>query len=273
MSAQPETTEKTEALAATATTATAKTATLTEMLHLDLEPVGIFFGNTSARVDVEADPEKRNCVIPFLMSAAKGKVASMDEAGCTCPGGAVGACFGDGFTRLNPNIHKMLSQGMGDAAPSAVPPMVREGERFFCDEATAMRWRNDMPFSDKAYPRIVFAPQARWAEIGEPDLVLVFADADRISALVTMLGLHNGKAVNALAPFGAACHSIVYAADQADKPDPCAILGLFDISQRRSALKDYLTLTMPFAMWENLGCDLDKSCLTTHSWRKIEERL
>ncbi len=27
----------------------------------------------------------------------------MDEAGCTCPGGAVGACFGDGFTRLNPN--------------------------------------------------------------------------------------------------------------------------------------------------------------------------
>ena len=39
-------------------------------------------------------------------------------------------------------------------------------------------------------------------------------NADQISALVTMQGFHSGKAVNTLAPFGAACHFIVYAAEQ-----------------------------------------------------------
>lgn len=246
---------------------------LVKMLHLELEPVGIYFGNTAAECDLSASPEKRNCVVPFLLAAAKGKITAMDEAGCTCPGGAVGACFGDGFTRLNPNIHMMLSQGLGDRAPAGAPPMIKEGERFFCDPDTAMKWRNSMPFCDRAYPRIVFAPLSRWKEVGIPDLVLVFAKPDQISALVTMHGFRNGKALNTLAPFGAACHSIVYAAEQMDREEPCAILGLFDISQRSAALEHHLSMTMPYGMWENLTKDLDRSCLTTHSWKKIEQRL
>lgn len=134
---------------------------IVELLHLELEPVGIFFGNTSANCELEAFPQKRNCVIPFVLAAAKGKITSMDEAGCTCSGGAVGACFGDGFTRLNPNIHIMLSQGFGEKAPVGASPMLKEGKRFFCDAEVAMKWRNNMPFSDKAYPRIVFAPLSR----------------------------------------------------------------------------------------------------------------
>jgi len=246
---------------------------LVEMLHLELEPVGIFFGNTAAKSEMEADPDKRNCVIPFVRAAAKGKITSMDEAGCTCPGGAVGACFGDGFTRLNPKIHMMLSQGLGDKTPEGAPPMLREGERFFCNAEVAMKWRQNMPFSEKAYPRIVFAPLSRWDEVGTPDLVYIFANADQISALVTMQGFYNGKAVNTLAPFGAACHSIIYAADQLKNDEPYAIMGLFDISQRRDALKDYLSMTVTYGMWKDMVRGLETSCLTTHSWRKIEKRL
>ena len=78
-----------------------------------------------------------------------------------------------------------------------------------------------------------------------------------------MQGFHNGKAVNTLAPFGAACHSIVYAAEQINKEEPYAIMGLFD----------YLSMTMPYKLWEEMLKDSDKSCLTTHSWKKIEGRL
>ena len=246
---------------------------LVEMLHLELEPVGIFFGNTDAKSELEADPSKRNCVIPFVLSAAKGRIASMNEAGCTCPGGAVGACFGDGFTRLNPDIHMMLSQGLGDKAPENAPPMVKDGERFFCNPDTALKWRQNMPFSEKAYPRIVFAPLSKWNEIGTPDLVFIFANPDQISALVTMQGFYNGKSINTLAPFGAACHSIVYAAEQLEKEEPYAIMGLFDISQRNAALKDYLSITVTYKLWEDMVKGLETSCLTTHSWRNIEKRL
>jgi hypothetical protein len=50
-------------------------------------------------------------------------------------------------------------------------------------------------------------------------------------------------------------------------------MGLFDISQRSATLKDYLSMTMPYKLWEDMLKDLDKSCLTTHSWKIIEERL
>jgi hypothetical protein len=88
-----------------------------------------------------------------------------------------------------------------------------------------------------------------------------------------MLGFHNGRAVNTVAPYGAACHSIVFAAEQMDSDDPMAVMGLFDISQRSKAIADYLSLTMPLALWKNMQEDLGKSCLTTHAWREIEKRL
>ena len=246
---------------------------LVEMLHLELEPVGVFLGNAEAECDLAALPGKRNCVVPFLLSAARGKVVGIDEEGCTCPGGTVGCCFGDGFTRKNPNIHKMLSQGMGDDAPPQAPIHLVEGERFFCDEELALKWRNNMPFSERGYPRVVFAPESRWCEVGIPDLVLVFADPDRISALVTMLGFHNGRTINTIVPYGAACHSIVFAAAQLEEAEPMAVMGLFDISQRSNAIANLLSLTMPYQLWEDMGKNLDKSCLTTHAWKEIEKRL
>ena len=246
---------------------------LIQMLHLKFEPVGIYLGNTDAVCDFDASPEKRNCVIPLLIAASKGKTISMNEESCNCPGGATGCCFGDGFTRRNPQIHKMLSQGFGEQAPPRMPEHMKNGERFFCTEELALKWRNSMPFSEKGYPRVVFAPMSKWKEIGNPDVVFTFANPDQISALVTMLGSHNGEALNTLAPFGAACHSIVYAADQIEKEKPMAIMGLFDISQRRETLANNLSITMPYALWAELEEDLDKSCLTTHAWKEIEKRL
>lgn len=249
------------------------TKNIVELLHLNMEPVGIFFGNTSAECDITASPEKRNCVVPLLVSAAKGNIVSMNEESCNCPGGAVGCGFGDGFTRLNPNIHMMLSQGFGEDTPEEMPIFLKEGERFFCDAELAMRWRKELPYNERAYPRIVFAPMSRWNEIGTPDIVYVFAKPDQISALVIMLGSYNGKALNTIAPFGAACHSIVYAVEQMEKEEPMAVMGLFDISQRYAHLSEYLSMTMPYDLWVGLSKDINKSCLTTHAWREIEKRL
>lgn len=66
---------------------------------------------------------------------------------------------------------------------------------------------------------------------------------------------------------------IIFAAEQLGSDDPMAVMGLFDISQRSRAIANYLSLTMPRALWEGMQDGLDKSCLTTHSWREIEKRL
>ena len=58
------------------------------MLHLEREPVGIYFANTTAVCDLDANPEKRNCVIPLLMKVSEGTIISMDEQSCNCAGAA-----------------------------------------------------------------------------------------------------------------------------------------------------------------------------------------
>ena len=246
---------------------------LTEMLHLQREPIGIYFANTEAVCDMDAKPEARNCVIPLLMKVSEGQTISMDEKSCNCAGGATGCCFGDGFARLNPSICKLLSQGYGEDAPPQMPAFVKEGERFFYSEAVAEQFKNALPYSERAYPRIVFAPMSRWEEIGEPDLVFVFVNPDQLGAMVSMLCSHNGKVINTIAPYCSACQSIMFGAEQMDQEEPKAVMGLFDISQRYQPLANLLSMTMPYSLWTGLSKDLDKSCLTTHSWRAIEKRL
>ncbi len=70
-----------------------------------------------------------------------------------------------------------------------------------------------------------------------------------------------------------ACHSIVFAAEQMEKERPMAIMGLFDISQRSKALSGMLSDCMPYSLWVGLSENLEKSCLTSHSWKMIEERM
>lgn len=246
---------------------------LINMLHLERAPVGIFFGNTTAVCDLEASAQRRNCVIPLLMAASEGTTVSMDEESCNCAGGATGCCFGDGFARHNPSIRKLLSQGYGEDAPPAMPAFMKEGERFFCTEELAQKFVDSLPYSQRAYPRIVFAPAERWAQIGKPDLVYLFLNPDQLSAVVGMLGSHNGRTDNTIAPYCSACQSILFGAQQLEQPEPKAVMGLFDISQRYAPLANCLSLTMPYSLWEGLSRDLDKSSLTTHSWREVEKRL
>ena len=246
---------------------------LVQMLHMEREPVGIYFANTDAVCDVDADPKKRNCVIPLLMKVSEGQTISMNEESCNCAGGAVGCCFGDGFARLNPTINKLLSQGYGEDAPAFLPPFAKDGERFFCTEAVAEQFRKALPYSERAYPRIVFAPMSRWDEIGRPDLVYLFVKPDQLGALTAMLCSHNGRVDNTISPYCSACQCIMFAAEQMDQEEPKAVMGLFDISQRYEKLANLLSLIMPYSRWTGLCEDLDKSCLTSHSWKLIEKRL
>ena len=246
---------------------------LTEILHMKREPVGIYFANTETICDMDANPEVRNCVMPLMMKASEGQVISMDEKSCNCAGGATGCCFGDGFTRLNPAISKLLSQGFGENAPEQMPQFMKEGERFFCTEDVADKFKNQLPYSEKAYPRIVFAPMSRWNEIGTPDLVYLFVTPDQLGAIAGMLGFHNGRQNNMISPYGSACQSIMFGAEQMEQEQPAAVLGLFDISQRYPQLANLLSLTMPYSIWADLSVDLDIKCVSSHSWRAIEKRL
>ena len=247
---------------------------LVEMLHLELEPVGIFLGNADAECDTLAQPGKRNCVVPFLLSAARGKVVGIDEEGCTCPGGTVGCCFGDGFTRKNPNIHKMLSQGLGDTAPPQAPIHLKEGERFFCDEETALKWRNSVPFSDAGYPRVVFAPQSRWSEIGEPDLVLVFANPDQLSALIVLHGYDKAEYDRVIATTASGCASMVRIPLNELKSDkPRAVITATDLAARKFVNEGEVAFAVTGPEFEKMLSVTEECFFHSPVWKPVRNRL
>ncbi len=87
-----------------------------------------------------------------------------------------------------------------------------------------------------------------------------------------MSGFNRGDGINTVAPFGAACHSIVFAYNESTNEKPKGIIGFFDISQRHSIPGELLSYTVPYKMYKEIEDSLDESCLTTEAWEKIADR-
>lgn len=190
------------------------------LLHMELEPVGIFYCDKAPEHALSLRSDRRSCVADMLMGAARGKTIIMTEETCSCAGGAVGLGFGDAFTQRNHPTRYLLSTGMAEVPEGEevkLPPHMQEGERFFADPCVADVWKSDLPF-------------------------------------------------------GAACHSLMYALDQAKKDNPKMVLGYFDVSQRAKIPANLLTVTFPYSLFVRFEEDADKGCLSSHAWIDLMEK-
>jgi hypothetical protein len=95
---------------------------------------------------------------------------------------------------------------------------------------------------------------------------------DQISALVTQIGFRRGSIDNIVAPWGAACQSILFAYAEIDKEQPRAVLGFFDISQRHRVDREILSLTIPYRLFLEMESGTDASFLKTDAWKKLQAR-
>ena len=247
---------------------------LVDQLRFKLLPVAIYFTDTKPDGAAQFEPHKRGCVATMLVAAAKGKTAVFDEDTYGCPGGGVGLCFGDAFTKNSHPTDCLLSTG--DEALAATgqtaPFSLGRGERFFASPELVQKWRSAFPYVDAPQKYVVFRPLSEVEADEPPDLVMLFANPDQLSTLVIMAGFNRGCGLNAIAPFAAACQSIVWAYPQMAKDEPQAVIGFFDISQRQSVPKELLSFTVPFSMFLEMDNSADEGCLTTHSWEKIAGR-
>jgi hypothetical protein len=103
-------------------------------------------------------------------------------------------------------------------------------------------------------------------------LVLFFADPDQLSALIILSGFSRGRSLNAIAPFGAACQSILFAYQEIGKEQPSGILGFFDVAQRHNISRELLSYTVPYSMFEEMEKGAPESFLITKSWERLEKR-
>lgn len=249
---------------------------LSKELKFIFEPVAIFFTNEKPADALQFEEGKRGCVASMLVtSASQGKMVVFDEKTYGCPGGGVGLCFGNAFAEKKHPTEYLLSTGGKKLTEynKNIPKTLERGERFFASPEVANKWKEAMPFTKTSKKYVIFKPLSKVDETNPPNLICIFANPDQISALVILFGYNNGLTLNAIAPFGAACHSILFSYQEMDKENPKAILGFFDIAQRHRIPKDILTFTLPFKIFIEIERSVSESCLTTHAWKQLKDRL
>jgi hypothetical protein len=105
-------------------------------------------------------------------------------------------------------------------------------------------------------------------------VVVFFAPPDILSGLFTLTN-YSLECFNAVtAPFGSGCSAILtHPLREAEKDEPRAVLGMFDVSARPMVERDILTLAMPFSIFLKLLNNIQGSFLETESWKKVHKRI
>lgn len=250
---------------------------LVEKLGLKYQPVGIWFTDAEPENVIFPRSDKRSCVVDLMRGVTNGRDIATTDVTTTCPGGAVGLCFGDAFTRRNHFTNYLLSMGKGAPGGENVPlpPHMAEGERFYDCPETVQKWRDELPFAE-AGTYVVMRRLDHWAntsEAREPDLVWMLVNPDQISAMVASAGYRTGRACNMIAPQCAACQSVMYAYQQIGTEEPQMVLGAFDLAQRSKLDAGVLSLTMPYAVFAAIADDCEVNALSSHSWIKVRNRI
>lgn len=238
---------------------------LVEALRLKYSPVAILLTDDKPDRAQQFKDGGRGCVAAMMLAATKGRTIAFDRASFGCPGGGVGLGFGNTYTHFP--IDRLLSTG-GQAGDFDMG----EGERFFETPELAQRWANSMPFREIPTKYLVGKPLDQVQEGESPALVWMLVNPDQMSAVMTQAGFRRGTIDNLVAPWGAACQSILFALVESEKPQPRAVLGFFDISQRHRVDRDILSLTIPYALFEEMESTATEGFLRTAPWRKLQER-
>ena len=235
---------------------------LTARLGFQNQPIGMFFSEIRPENSIGLKTKGNGCILPLIFSATKGKTVAIDKdtTGWNC------SAFYLGYQPwIFEGIECFLSDGVVNG---------RSPERFIrtADHAKAfVESYKPETLNDKI---TLFKPLTEVEQDEVPELVIFFANADELSALVYLLHYsYPNQEDIVVTRFISGCGSIVTLPMKLRREGKLqAVWGMHDISVRRKLPKDLMTLTMPYEMLVEINNDLDKSFVITETWQAIRER-
>jgi hypothetical protein len=106
----------------------------------------------------------------------------------------------------------------------------------------------------------------------KPESIVFFVNPDQISALVVLANYGRAKNDNVIAPWGAACQTVLFSYNEGEKENPRAILGYFDLAARKHVDKNILSFTVPYKMFLELEGNVEGSFLEMEEWQNLSSR-
>jgi hypothetical protein len=225
-------------------------------------PITFFFSDTIRDAEPAKRPRAHSCIICELSRVLQGVNLAYRESSISC----LGARRYLGFTtNLRVNFEYFLSCGI---------PGVLDGERYMRTPEQVREFMKSSEFIPRQEEYIIFK---RWDTLESEDnpvAVIFFATPDVLSGLFTLTNYDRVYGEGVVAPFGSGCGAIVhYPYFENQKPDPHAVLGMFDVSARACVPDNTLSFAVPMKKFVRMVPLMDESFLGTTSWKKVAKRL
>ncbi len=230
-------------------------------LGMEYYPVGLYYSKERPADSLRFKEKGNGCIMPLVLSAAKGKTVSVDadSTGWNC------SAFYFGYSEwIFEGIEYYLSDGLE----------TRECEKFVKDPAEVKKYLESLRFKEPVTDVTVLKPLENFAEGEKPEVVIFFVNADQLSALTYLVYFNSPLSDDRIVTrFASACAAAVtlplkYRSENKYK----AVIGMNDISARLRLPKDLMTLSMPVELFEEICSYIDECFFNTTQWKRILER-
>jgi uncharacterized protein (DUF169 family) len=264
---------------------------IADTLHLRHGAVAILWADEKPEQALQFHQEKWGCVMAMFAQAALGKTVAFDRKSYGCLGGGVGIGFGNLYLNWRGGIdcfYGFLSTGNeGKENSETIADEIRKtgrklaverflhGEGYVKSPELAKSFVASLPIVDIPSRYVVFKP-LREVDLGKetPTIVVFIANADQLSALVSLANYGRGTLDNVVVRSGAGCQSIgILAYEENERELPRAVIGLTDTAARAYTAAtlghDVLTFAVPYKMFLELEENVPGSFLERETWQSL----
>jgi len=230
--------------------------------HFDGAELPIVFYYTDEDAVPGPPPNADRCLIANLVKVRKGTPLRFGKETIGCAGGKRYTGYSEG---LRPDFEYFLSCGI---------PGKMEGELYKKSPELVREIMAKGPRLKAPKRYVVFKRWDKLQESDEPEVVIFFATPDVLAGLFTLASFDTAEESGVIAPFGAGCGSIVlYPYLEKDKPNPRAVIGMFDPSARPYVPPDVITFAAPIMKFVRMVEAMEESFLITSTWSKLYQRI
>ena len=145
-----------------------------------------------------------------------------------------------------------------------------------CGSKTRNKIRKDtvLEMTDVEAEYVVMRPLHEVPADVVPDIVVMYANCDQLSALVVLANYDREGGENVVMPFSAGCQSVCLLPYAESKKDlPRAVVGSVDISARPLLDKDLLSFAVPYRRFVEMEQNADECFFTAEAWARVASRL
>jgi uncharacterized protein (DUF169 family) len=270
-------------------------STIPKTASLKYDPVAIVLTDDKPDGARQFKEGKWGCIMDMLAAAVRGSQVVFDRKTSGCALGGTSLGFGSLYEELFGPLpggvecyHYLLSVGNeqweeGKKTADLVKPFLSDelhyrfvrGERFRKTPELVKKYLECVPTTVVPYEYVVFKPLSQVdPEKEDPEVVVLLADADQLSALVALANYGRGDTDNVIIPHVSGCQSIsAYPFKEAQSERPRAVVGLVDLyarSQIKRHLKDdFFSFAVPFAMFQEMEANVPGGFFEERAWEEL----